>query len=52
LTRVLVNRLLHVPMLRLKETDAASTDGQLRLQVARDLFALGASFDGGGRHDA
>jgi hypothetical protein len=24
----------------------------LRLQVARDLFALGASFDGGGRHDA
>jgi glutamyl-tRNA reductase len=52
LTRVLVNRLLHVPMLRLKETDAASTDGQLRLQVARDLFALGASFDGAGRHDA
>jgi glutamyl-tRNA reductase len=52
LTRVLVNRLLHVPMLRLKETDAASTDGQLRLQVARDLFALGASFDSGGRHDA
>jgi glutamyl-tRNA reductase len=52
LTRVLVNRLLHVPMLRLKETDAASTDGQLRLQAARDLFALGVSFDAGRRHDA
>ena len=52
LTRVLVNRLLHVPMLRLKETDAASTDGQLRLQAARDLFALGVSFDTGRRHDA
>jgi glutamyl-tRNA reductase len=52
LTRVLVNRLLHVPMLRLKETDAASTDGQLRLQAARDLFALGVSFDTGRRQDA
>ena len=52
LTRVLVNRLLHVPMLRLKETDAASTDGQLRLQAARDLFALGVAFDTGRRHDA
>jgi glutamyl-tRNA reductase len=52
LTRVLVNRLLHVPMLRLKEADAASTDGQLRLQAARDLFALGVSFDTGRRHDA
>jgi glutamyl-tRNA reductase len=52
LTRVLVNRLLHVPMLRLKETDAASADGQMRLQAARDLFALGASFDSGRRHDA
>jgi glutamyl-tRNA reductase len=52
LTRVLVNRLLHVPMLRLKETDAASTDGQLRLQAARDLFALGGSFDTGRRQDA
>ncbi len=52
LTRVLVNRLLHVPMLRLKEADAASTDGQLRLQAARDLFALGASFDTGRRQDA
>jgi glutamyl-tRNA reductase len=52
LTRVLVNRLLHVPMLRLKEADAASTDGQLRLQAARDLFALGAPFDTGRRQDA
>ena len=52
LTRVLVNRLLHVPMLRLKETDAASTDGQLRLQAARELFALAVSFDTGRRHDA
>jgi glutamyl-tRNA reductase len=52
LTRVLVNRLLHVPMLRLKEADAASTDGQLRLQAARDLFALGAALDAGRRHDA
>ena len=52
LTRVLVNRLLHVPMLRLKETDPASTDGQLRLQAARDLFALGVSLDAGRRHDA
>jgi glutamyl-tRNA reductase len=52
LTRVLVNRLLHVPMLRLKEADAASADGQMRLQAARDLFALGASCDAGRRHDA
>jgi glutamyl-tRNA reductase len=52
LTRLLVNRLLHVPMLRLKEADAASADGQLRLQTARDLFALGVSLDAGRRHDA
>jgi glutamyl-tRNA reductase len=52
LTRVLVNRLLHVPMLRLKDADAASADGQMRLQAARDLFALGASFDSGRSHDA
>ena len=52
LTRLLVNRLLHVPMLRLKEADAASADGQLRLQTARDLFALGASLDPGRREDA
>ena len=52
LTRVLVNRLLHVPMLRLRQTDAASTDGQLRLQAARELFALGVAFDTGRRHDA
>jgi glutamyl-tRNA reductase len=51
LTRVLVNRLLHVPMLRLKDADAASADGQMRLQAARDLFALDASFDAGRSHD-
>jgi len=52
LTRVLVNRLLHVPTVHLKEADAASADGQLRLQFARDLFALEAACDGGRRHDA
>jgi glutamyl-tRNA reductase len=52
LTRVLVNRLLHVPMLRLKDADATSADGQMRLQAARDLFALGATFDSGRSHDA
>jgi glutamyl-tRNA reductase len=41
LTRALVNRLLHVPTLRLKDADPASDDGQLRLQAAQDLFALG-----------
>lgn len=40
LTRALVNRLLHVPTLRLKDADAGSTDGQLRLETVRDLFAL------------
>jgi glutamyl-tRNAGlu reductase-like protein len=49
---VLVNRLLHVPMLRLKDADATSADGQMRLQAARDLFALGATFDAGRSHDA
>jgi glutamyl-tRNA reductase len=41
LTRALINRLLHVPTLRLKDTDPSSDDGQLRLQAAQDLFALG-----------
>jgi glutamyl-tRNA reductase len=41
LTRALVNRLLHVPTLRLKDADPASDDGLQRLQAAQDLFALG-----------
>ena len=41
LTRALVNRLLHAPMLRLKDADAGVDDGLLRLQAAHDLFALG-----------
>ena len=41
LTRALINRLLHVPTLRLKDADPASDDGQLRLQAAQELFALG-----------
>jgi glutamyl-tRNA reductase len=41
LTRALVNRLLHVPTLRLKDADPASDAGQQRLQAAQDLFALG-----------
>lgn len=41
LTRTLVNRLLHVPTLRLK-SDAASDEGHRRLLAAQELFALGA----------
>ena len=53
LTRVLVNRLLHVPMLRLKDADPTSADGQLWLKAARELFALGGTGAGGSRrHDA
>jgi glutamyl-tRNA reductase len=53
LTRVLVNRLLHVPMLRLKDADPTSADGQLWLKAARELFALGGAGHAGGRsHDA
>jgi glutamyl-tRNA reductase len=40
LTRALVNRLLHVPTLRLKDTDPTSDDGQQRLLAAQELFAL------------
>ena len=40
LTRALINRLLHVPTLRLKDADPASDDGQQRLQAAQELFAL------------
>jgi glutamyl-tRNA reductase len=39
LTRSLINRLLHVPTLRLK-TDAASDAGHQRLAAAQELFAL------------
>jgi glutamyl-tRNA reductase len=42
LTRALVNRLLHVPTLRLKDADPSSDDGWRRLRAAEDLFALGA----------
>jgi glutamyl-tRNA reductase len=53
LTQLLVNRLLHVPMLRLKDADPASSDGQLRLQAARELFALATpGADGLRRPDA
>jgi glutamyl-tRNA reductase len=40
LTRALVNRLLHVPTLRLKDADPASDDGLHRLRAAEELFAL------------
>jgi glutamyl-tRNA reductase len=41
LTRALVNKLLHLPTLRLKEIDLASEEGRARLSAARRLFALG-----------
>jgi glutamyl-tRNA reductase len=41
LTRALINRLLHVPTLRLK-ADAASDEGHRRLTAAQELFALTA----------
>lgn len=41
LTRTLVNRLLHVPTVTLKSIDPVSDAGRVRLQTARDLFALG-----------
>jgi glutamyl-tRNA reductase len=40
LTRALVNRLLHVPTVRLKDLDPASSEGQWRLEAVRELFAL------------
>ncbi len=40
LTRALVNRLLHLPTVRLKDTDPASHEGASRLRAARELFAL------------
>ena len=41
LTRTLVNRLLHVPTVALKDLDPVSDAGRSRLQAARELFALG-----------
>ncbi len=41
LTQALINRLLHVPTVSLKDTDPASDAGRSRLHAARDLFALG-----------
>lgn len=41
LTQALVNRLLHVPTVSLKDTDPASEAGRSRVHAARDLFALG-----------
>lgn len=41
LTRTLINRLLHVPTLRLK-ADAASDEGHQRLVAVQELFALTA----------
>jgi len=41
LTRALINRLLHVPTLRLK-SDATSDEGHRRLAAAQELFALTA----------
>jgi glutamyl-tRNA reductase len=43
LTKALVNRLLHLPTVRLKDADPASDEGVWRLRAARELFAL----DGG-----
>jgi glutamyl-tRNA reductase len=43
LTKALVNRLLHLPTVRLKDADPASDEGGWRLRAARELFAL----DGG-----
>lgn len=40
LTRALINRLLHVPTLQLKEADPDSESGSSRLRAARELFAL------------
>jgi glutamyl-tRNA reductase len=40
LTQALVNRLLHVPTVSLKNVDAGSEDGRSRLDALRDLFAL------------
>jgi glutamyl-tRNA reductase len=40
LTKALVNRLLHLPTVRLKDADPASDEGGWRLRAARELFAL------------
>lgn len=51
LTRALINRLLHVPTLRLK-SDATSAEGHQRLLAAQELFALSGPAHGVQRHDA
>ena len=40
LTRALVNRLLHLPTLRLKDADPGSSIGRSRLEAIEELFAL------------
>lgn len=45
LTRALVNRLLHVPTVKLKDVDPGSSEGQWRLEAARELFALPSTAD-------
>lgn len=42
LTRALVNKLLHLPTMRLREADPDSGAGRARLDAARELFALDA----------
>jgi glutamyl-tRNA reductase len=48
LTRALVNKLLHLPTTRLKDLDPESGEGEERLRVARELFALDSKKDPGG----
>jgi glutamyl-tRNA reductase len=52
LTRALVNRLLHMPTVRLKDVDPGSSEGQWRLEAARELFALPIPPAAGRRRDA
>lgn len=49
LTRSMVNKLLHGPMSRLRESDPASERGLSRLTAARDLFDLSGAPEGQGR---
>ena len=46
LTRALINRLLHVPTVQLKEADPDSEPGASRLRAVRELFALGGQESG------
>lgn len=47
LTKTLVNRLLHLPTVRLKDADPASAEGVWRMRAARELFALDGQADHG-----